>query len=371
MADNTIQSVGQGAAAGAAAGSVVPGLGTAVGGALGALGGLLGNLFAGGDQAAANQALANAQQVIQSVGAPPDLAQQIIFDQFQQVGLLTPQLQNAVQQTYSATANVQQNAQAAGAQQQALQQLQQVSQLGSTPQEQAALATARNNINANAAAQAGAINQNMQARGMANSGATLAAQLSNAQNASNNYSQQGLQIAGQANQNALSALSAAGNLAGNINQQTIGLNTTRAQAQDAMNRFNVQQQTAANQANVSAQNLAQQQNLATQQQTANANTAQSNAELLRETQAQGQDWTNQLGYAQAQANASTGAAQNLYNPNAQATRNLGGGIGAGLGQGAGGIYQYLNNSKNTNQNNQTTNKSDDYTDDDYMSDLGY
>lgn len=342
------------AATGAALGSVVPGLGTAIGGIVGAVGGLLGNLFASGDQASATQALQNAYNTIQAVGAPPDLAKQIIYQQFQQAGLYSPQFQQAVEQTTSATANVQQDQQAANAQSQALQQLQQVSKLGLTSQDLANMQQARTQINSDASARAGTITQGMQARGMAGSGSELAAQLSNSQNADNQESQNALGIAGQANQRALQAISGAGNLAGNINQQEIGLNTTRAQAQDAMNRFNIQNQMSVNAANVGAANQAQQQNLATKQNVTNANTAQANAESLRQNQQAQQDYYNQLNYAQAMAGADKNLA-NLYGANAQNTRSTVGGISAGLGQGTSSIYNYLNGSSNTNNSNNGNN----------------
>lgn len=71
-----------------------------------------------------------------------------------------------------------------------------------------------------------------------NSGAAVAAQLSNQQAGAQRANSQGLAIAGQSRANAMRALMAKGDLAGDIESDTFGRDMARAQAGDAMAQFN-------------------------------------------------------------------------------------------------------------------------------------
>ena len=97
-----------------------------------------------------------------------------------------------------------------------------------------------------------AILQNMAARGMSGGGNELLAQLQSNQAATDRQAQQGLDIAGMAQQRALDALMQGGQLAGNIRGQDFGEAAQRAAAKDAVDRFNAAQQTGSNQFNANS-----------------------------------------------------------------------------------------------------------------------
>jgi len=84
----------------------------------------------------------------------------------------------------------------------------------------------------------GAIMESQDRRGMGGSGMDLMAQLASSQAATQQQSQQGLDVAGQAQARALQAMQAGGSLAGNIRNQDFGEQGQVASARDAINKFN-------------------------------------------------------------------------------------------------------------------------------------
>jgi hypothetical protein len=113
-----------------------------------------------------------------------------------------------------------------------------------------------------------AILQNMQARGMGGSGNELLAQLQSSQAATDRQAQQGLDIAGMAQNRALQAMMQGGELAGNVRDQDFGEQARIAQARDAVNQFNAQNLTQANQFNAGQGNNMAQFNAGNQMQAA-------------------------------------------------------------------------------------------------------
>jgi hypothetical protein len=83
-----------------------------------------------------------------------------------------------------------------------------------------------------------AITNNMRARGVSGSGAELAAQLSAHQGNADRAQTAGLEHGAQAQRRILDALSGRGQLAGSLRQQDFGENSAKAQARDAINRYN-------------------------------------------------------------------------------------------------------------------------------------
>ncbi len=95
-----------------------------------------------------------------------------------------------------------------------------------------------------------AILQNLGARGMGGSGQELLAQLQSSQAATDRQSQASMDMAGQAQQNALNALTQRGNLAGQMSEQDFNQQAKVAAAKDAIAQFN-----ASNSANVAQGNV--------------------------------------------------------------------------------------------------------------------
>lgn len=101
-----------------------------------------------------------------------------------------------------------------------------------------------------------AILQNRASRGMAGSGDELLAQLASSQAATNQQSAQSLDISAMAQQRALEAILNKGQAAGNLRSQDVQEAARRAEAEDAIARFNAQNSLAANQWNAGTQNQA-------------------------------------------------------------------------------------------------------------------
>jgi hypothetical protein len=321
-----------------------PAVGLAVG-ALGSLGGsIIGAAQSSADQQAARQAALSAFQQYAALGTPPNMATPLILQQMQQQGILTPQLESEIKQGPTQLAQVHLNQQLQNTQDTALQSLMNQGQGGYTPQERAALNQILQQTGGATQAKVAQIQQQMQSRGLADSGSNLAAQLSAAQGGANQAQNAGLQVASQGNQNALQALSQAGALGGQMQQQQYNVGANAARAQDLINQFNTQNSISQQARNVQANNAAQAQNLANKQAIANYNAQQANQEQLRELQGQQQNWQNQMGLASAKANADIGQANYLGQQAAQ-TANQWQNIGQGFG-GAGNAYAQYGNNQN-------------------------
>lgn len=293
--------------------------------------GLIGNAAASGNQSQANSELIDSYNQILATGVPPNMAQQILLQQYQAAGTLTPALEAQINAAPSQVAQIQANQQAVNAQTGALQQLQQVAQGGQTPQEQAQMIQGQLAASQQAQAKNAQILQGMQAQGVGGSGAQLAAQLSASQGGANQAAASGLQAASNNAQNAQAAMSAVGQLGNTIQNTQFGEAQTKAAAADALNRFNVQNQINTQAQNVQAQNQAQAYNLQNQQQLENQNTSQANQEAQRELQGQMQTYQDTLGLNQTKAAAMQGQAGGYQNE-ANQTQALWNGIGSGASQ---------------------------------------
>lgn len=99
-----------------------------------------------------------------------------------------------------------------------------------------------------------AIGQNMASRGMGGSGLELLAQLQSSQGTTDRQAQEGLDVAGMAQQRALDAMMQSGQLAGNIQGQQFDQKSRQAEAQDAIARFNAANRNQMNQFNTGQTN---------------------------------------------------------------------------------------------------------------------
>jgi hypothetical protein len=297
------------------------------------LGGGLGYLFGGDDRDKADKLMAKVQSEIDAIGAPPDVAKALILQRFQQAGMYTPQLEQAIEAGPSKVAGIKENAELGKAQMGALQLLQQRGSTGLSPEDRAALNQVRGEVQRDSNAKTQSILQQMQARGMGGSGAELIAQLQAGQSGDDRASAEGDRLAAQASQNALQALTQSGQLAGNIRGQDFDINKQRAAAEDEINRFNTQNAISRQTRNVGSTNQASQYNLSNAQQISNANTEAANAELQRQRAAQMQVYQAKLDAAKAKAGAAqTGAnyAQGQAAATQQSISGAASGINAGL-----------------------------------------
>ena len=122
---------------------------------------------------------------------------------------------------------------AAAAQRNALRQLQQVSEKGYTPEEEAALRQIQAETAATAASQRAATQEAFARRGISGGGAERVAAFQGAQAAANRAAQQGLDVAAQAQRRAFQAMQQTGSLGGSMRGQAFEEGRTRAAADEA------------------------------------------------------------------------------------------------------------------------------------------
>lgn len=306
------------------------------------VGGIVGKLFGGPDRDKAEALMKQAYAEIEAVGAPPDLSKEIILQKFEQAGMLTPELERAVDVGVSKVAELQEDPGNRDIQKRALGQLTQRMSGGLTMEDRAAYNQLRQNAQRDLEAKRQQIVQNMQSRGQAGSGAELQAALLSSQASADEQAAEGDRLAAQASQNALQAALQGGQLAGQVRSQDFDVANTKAQAADELNRFSVQSQMDRQNRAIQAKNVAQEYNLAQKQKTMDTNVQQANQEKLRQNQAKADLWDRQLGYAQAksgnkQAQASAALEQ------ANQTQQMWSGIGSSVGSGIAGVAQHNQN----------------------------
>ena len=314
--------------------------------AIGAISGMAGTVAQQGqfDQSEMDRKQAIAQWL--QLNVPDPTQQQLILQKYQQTGQLDPQIEQAMTQGKSQLGGITTDQNLQNSQMQALGQLQSEGMSGGlTLQDQAANQDAINNSNASARGRSGSIQDQMQQRGMGDSGLGLVAQMQNAQNANQTQAQSSLQAAADSRARALQAIQGAGGLAGQIQQQQYGQKANAAQAQDSINRFNTQNMQSVQERNVASQNRAQAYNVQNAQNIANQNTGLNNYQQQYNKQLLQQGYQDQL--------QKTAGATGQYNANANASLNqakqtgeMFGQIGSGLTKAA-GAYASKNNNDNS------------------------
>lgn len=320
-------------AAGAAASGIAGGI----------LGGNAQKKAAAAQQAAIAAAIARAQQIIDEVGAPPDLSEKIILDQLAQVGELTPELEQQVKLGVSKLSQLQEDKTLRDTQTKVLREIAKRGKAGLTPEERAQMNVARQDVQRDLEAKQQQIIQNLAMRGQAGSGAEIAARLQSSQESADRASEEADRISALASQRALAALQQEAAMSGDIRSQDFDVERTRLAAADEYNRFDVQNQMDVNQRNVAAKNVSQAANLAEKQRVADTNKQMANQERYRQAQAKRDFWSDKMRQAEAKAAVVTGGmaptAQAIGNMG-QAKANMWSGIGGGLSGGFGLLANY-------------------------------
>jgi hypothetical protein len=305
--------------------------GTAIMGGASILGGVIGNIASSGDRDRAQQAYQQALDQIMSIGAPPDLAKEILLKNFQQVGVLTPELEEAVHLDAPKVAQIQEAPELRKAQMTALQAMGQRAATGMTAEDRSRLAQIQLQQARDTEAKRQQILQSYQQRGLGGGGSELTAQLQAASAGSAQAAEQGLGLQAQASQAALEAARQYGAFGSQMRGQEFDIARAKAGAEDqaALARFN--EAVARQQRNVATRMGVQQQNLGTQQRIAEQNIAQANAELQRQRAAQAQQYQMGLDRARALSGAQQGIA-GVYQQQAAQTGQMFSDLGAGVGR---------------------------------------
>lgn len=297
-------------------------------------GGIAGAIERSNANADAKRMIEEAIAEYKKAGMPPDTSLPIILKEFTQQGIITPAVEQEIKMESSKVSEVQEAPELRDAQMQALHQLGQTAQGGLRPEDRAAFNQLRDELIRQQEGKRQQILQSMAARGVGGSGAELAAQLQASQTGANEAAQRGDALSAQASQRALQALGQYGTMAGQVRGQEFDINRQRAEAADALQRFNIENARQVQTRNIGAQNVAQQLNLGEQQRIADANVQQANQERLRQDQARQAYWKNLQDYYSGLAGFKTGqATQRRAEGDAAAKQwqGVGSGLGSALG----------------------------------------
>lgn len=228
--------------------------------------------------------------------------QTLNLDRYQNTGDLNTAAEAAIAAGPSAMEGIAADPRLAAAQMAALNQLSQTGQMGMTPAEKAALDSSQRQASSLAQAKSQQILDNAARRGMGGSGSELAAQLQNAQSAADRASQNSNQISADAWNNALSAISQSGQLAGQIGNQQFQQKSDIAKAKDYINQFNTQNRQGVQQRNVANQNQANLYNTQNRQNVSNQNTGVANNEQTHNKGLYQQQFSNNMARATGRSN---------------------------------------------------------------------
>ena len=260
-----------------------------------------------------------AEEYLKSLGVPEIEAQKIALEQAE----LGP----------SAMEDISTDPRLRSAQMDALAGLQERGESGLTTEEKVQQDQLMRSVGAGAQARDKAVLQDMEQRGMGGSGNELIARLQASQSAADRANVGQAQLAGQAQNRALQAISQAGQLGGQIRGQEYGEQANLASARDRIAQFNEQQRVGtANQQEMHNKALIQQQyenELGKRQGVAAAKTSTAQMGVQRAGQ------ISQAGQASAQGEIDSGAAKaKLWGGLGQA------GIQAGFAKADGGVVGY-------------------------------
>jgi hypothetical protein len=314
------------------------------------IGGIMGGISSSKSRKQAAAAAAAAYAELSKVGLPPDLSREVILQKFQEMGILTPELEQDFDLQASQVAQIQEDPQLRNAQLEALSTLGQVSRGGLRAEDRAAYNELRNRVQQDAEAKRQQLLQSMQAKGMGGSGAELMAQLQSSQASADTASAGADNLAAEASRRALEAISQRANLAGSVRGQDLSAEEMKARAIDDRNRFLYENSVARQRGNVNRLNEAQAANLGNKQNIANMNVGQGNTESLRQNQAKRDYWQDQLGLASAKANALNNQGSVLAQ-NSQQQANMYSNLGNALGQGFAAYGSYANKASPAVPNN--------------------
>jgi hypothetical protein len=303
------------------------------------IGGILGGITASSGRKAQAAAAAAALAELNRIGMPPDISKEVIMQQFQSQGIMTPELEQDIHLAASQVGQISEDKGLRASQMDVLNTLGQQSRGGLNAGDRQAYNELRASTQRDAEAKRQQIMQQMQAQGQGSSGANLMAQLQSAQAAEDTQSAGGDRLAAEASRRALEALAQRGQMAGNVRSQDFSVNQARSAAEDQRNQFLFQNSASQQSRNVAAQNQAQAANLAARQNIANANVGQANTESQRQNEAKRTYYNDQLNLASAKANALNNQGTALANQ-AQGQANMYSGIGSALGQGAATYANY-------------------------------
>jgi hypothetical protein len=271
----------------------------------------------------------NEQMLRDAQNIPLPVLKEFYPELYQVVAQMNPELETAVNLGPSAMSGISTDPKLRQAQLNALSKLESIGLGEMSAEDQARMANITNEVNSNLQGQQGAIMQNLAQRGLSGGGSELVARQMASQNAANRQASMAMDAKAQAERRALDAIMQSGQLGGQMQSQDFAQQQAKAQAADAISRFNAQNQQNVLSSNVGAKNAAQMYNAGQQNQVGQLNTQTKNAAQQRNLNLAQQQYENEL----RKRGLVTGAQQNLadaYRNEAAINRQVVGGlIGAG------------------------------------------
>lgn len=293
---------------------------------------LIGNAQASGANKEASRKLNGLLQMYNKIRVPTVEDQQLLLEEFQNAGLLTPEMESAILQGDSAFNNIQEDSRLREAQLGALTKLQDISDNnGLDFQAKNKLNQTRNEASQWAKGNREAIQQSFERRGMGGSGQELAAQLLNSQSGANRVSNEGLNIAALAEERALQSLMGASDIGGQVRKQDFDIAARKADATDNIRRFNTEVVNRAQSSNVDRVNNARAANLQNKQNIMNANTDLRNKQQEHNKGLIQQRYQNELSRLDG-LSGNTRSLAEVDLKRGEQQSEMWGGIGQGVGQ---------------------------------------
>lgn len=235
-------------------------------------------------------------------------------EQYAQVVKMNPDFEQVVELGQSEMNNVSTDPRLKQAQMTALSKMQNISEAGGRDAQFLADANrVQSDVNSNLKGNQDAIVQNMATRGMSGGMSEMVARNMSAQSSANRQSQMDMDINAQAQQRALSALMNSSNMAGSMESQDFNQQSQKAQANDAISRFNASNKQAVLGNNINRSNDAQQYNATNAQSVANQNVAARNDGAMYNNGISQDQFNNQLAKTGLANQATSAAATNASN----------------------------------------------------------
>ena len=281
---------------------IIAGSAIAAGGAAGMFGGNKNNA-----QAMLDQILAQYNGI-----NPPGIEEQkVILQNLVQQGLVTPEEAATVTLGDTAYNGINLDPRAREAQMGALSELSDiVSAGGLTPTDLARVRDITDRMETERRGAEGAIMENARERGVAGSNLEIVNRLMANQGAATRANQEGLDTAAMAQQAKLDAIKSMGTLGTSVRGQEYDEAARKAEAADAIARFNAGNKQSQINLNVGARNEAQRLNLGEKQRVTDTNIGQTNANRVRNADLIQKKYENDLALADAKARALAGLASN-------------------------------------------------------------
>lgn len=312
------------------------------------VGGIVGNLMGAGDRRKAMKLLKEGIAELKRAGYPPDLSTPLLLKQFQEIGIMTPELEQDIQIAASEVAQLEEDPILRNNQLEALNIFKQMGTTGFGPEERAAYNEMRQQREKDVQSRLLSLEDQARREGRG-AGDTRAQQLLSIQSGADRASMEGDRLSAMLSERIKEGAAGMSNVASGIRSQDYQAELARRQAQDERNRFIAQNTIARQQRGVDAANEAQRRREEQAMQVATANTQQFNTEQGRQLDAQRQYWKDKLDRATVIANASAGQSTALQN-RADSTASMWSGIGSGIGQ---GVTAY-SNAQSANKTNNLT-----------------